>query len=125
MENRSENSGQRTIHILVVMSALALFLAVINLSIPLDVYAVGELAFIGSPTPPIWYTPPPNGTPEPPLDIPHTVVLVKDFFPGNNYGGPSEFVEYNGELYFSAYGIDEYDNPLGIELFKYLSLIHI
>ena len=114
MENRSENSGQRTIHVLVVMSALALFLAVISLSIPLDVYAVGELAFIGSPTPP------PVGTPSPPEVYPHTVTLVEDIYePDYEGSAPEDFFIYNGELYFSATSEDEFGNYVWGGLHKY------
>lgn len=45
---------------------------------------------------------------------PNCVYMMSDVYPGSYGAYPSQFIEYNGALYFSATG-----NSLGVELWKY------
>ena len=84
---------------LLFLSALilmAIVISAISLSITQDVYAVGGMPYIGSPTPP------PVGTPYPPVELPHTIELVEDIWEGDLDGTPRYFINYQDDLYFTA-----------------------
>ncbi|MCB2179572.1 hypothetical protein KQH54_00455 [bacterium] len=104
---------------LVLVFSIIVFIPIIlagfSLLSPINAYAQHGVAAIGTPSPPPIGspTPPPIGTPYPTLDIPHTMELVADIYPGPNSGNPSEFIEFQGNLNFKANGVN------GYELYEY------